>query len=114
MRLTTFTLLLLTLLSTAEAQEWRMYSGPDYLRAFELANGYVWTVSPSGLTRIDVNTGDKTSWNMINLGLRTTKYDRIAVDSSGTLWMGSESGNHITRFDGTNWEIIEQIGGQDI
>ncbi len=116
------TLLLTTLLGIAHSQEWRLYTASDAVRNFVRYQNDIWTISGSGLTKVDMQTSETQTWNTINSDLPDYACDIISVDSSGTIWLGlSDNYNgsgipssKLIRFDGSNFETITDINGIEI
>jgi len=98
----------------ANAQEWQLFTGPDAVTDFKLNHEKVWVISGSGLTRIDVNSGEQTNWNLINSDIRDYSFDAMAVDSTGGIWLGGFINKQLVRFDGTVWQHYTSINGFDI
>ncbi|MFK7773339.1 MAG: T9SS type A sorting domain-containing protein [Saprospiraceae bacterium] len=95
------------------AQDWMQFKGPDEVFDFQLHENYLWTISGSGLTRIDIDTETKTNWNPINSGIRDYSYSNLLVDTEGTVWLGGQS-KKLMKFDGTSWDQINEINGDTI
>lgn len=98
------------------AQEWRQYTADDAVRDFIAYKDDLWITSGSGLTKLDMNTLEKTTWNILNSDLPDYQLGQMAVDSNGTLWMEYNFANEhiILNFDGANFEKFTQLQGEVI
>ena len=101
------------------SQDWMIFKASDAIRDFQLHDNNMWIFSGSGLHKIDLTTEERTTWNTLNSGIPDHTYTRIAIDSSDAVWLGGPGNvspfgpneNHIVRFDGSNWEIFNDING---
>ena len=98
----------------SNAQEWQLFTGSDAVTDFKLFRDQVWVISGSGLTRIDVNSGEQTNWNLINSDIRDYSFDAMAIDSTGGIWLGGFINKQLVRFDGSVWQHYTSINGFDI
>ncbi|HEY3386149.1 MAG TPA: hypothetical protein VGK46_06555, partial [Saprospiraceae bacterium] len=96
------------------AQEWRIFTAADAVNDLELDQDNLWTIAGSGLSKINIHTGIIQNWNTVNSGLPDYAFNYIAVDSADHVWMAGKSNNRITRFDGTNFETITTINGNNL
>lgn len=98
---------------TSLAQDWMQFKGPDEVNDFQLHENYLWTISGSGLTRIDIDTEEKINWNALNSDLKDYRYNEILVDNEGIVWLGGGQ-NKLMKFDGTSWNETGFINGDSI
>jgi hypothetical protein len=115
-RTLTFLVSFLLFTSILQGQEWKQYTANDAVRDIREYNGQLWVISGSGLTRIDISTQEKQTWNLLNSDLPDYYYNKLAIDSSGIVWMGlaGTSGGTIMRFDGQAFETLTTINGKAI
>lgn len=112
-KITTFILFLFFSFNSI-AQEWMQFKASDAVNDFQLHENYLWTISGSGLTRIDVDTEENTNWNALGFDLIDYRYSELLVDDDGTVWLGGIGMNNLMKFDGTTWEQIKFINGDSI
>ena len=101
------------------SQDWMIFKASDAVKDFQLQDNHMWVIAGSGLHKIDITTGERLTWNTLNSGLPDHTYSKIAIDSSGEVWLVGPGNvnpfgpndNHIVRFDGSNWEVFEDING---
>lgn len=106
----------------AQSQEWHLYTASDAVANFTQYHSDIWTISGSGLSKVDMQTGGIQTWNTINSDLPDYACEIISVDSSGTIWLGQSDsffgsgihGSKLIRFDGSNFETITTINGVEI
>jgi len=100
----TLVMLFLPLHSNAQYPGWENFTSNEVSAIAEDAD-YIWT-GGSGLLRIDKISGEKTYFNSANSGLQENGITCIAIDKSGTKWIGTENGG-ISSFDGINWNVYD-------
>jgi|GEM_PF-2204053 len=107
---------LFSCIEIGHSQEWRLYSSSDAVDAFSLYHDDIWAISGSGLSKINIYTGDKQTWNTLNSDLPDYRMNVMSVDSAGTIWMGivGEITSKIIRFNGNSFETITDINGHQI
>src|SRR5687767_3532792 len=90
--------------SILHGQEWKLYTSADAVKDFRAYKGDLWITSGSGLTRLDMTTLEKSTWNIVNSEIPDYYYNRIAIDSNGMIWLGVRGSTYssIARFDGMN------------
>jgi uncharacterized repeat protein (TIGR01451 family) len=115
-RLHTFLLSILFTSFTLYAQDWRLYSSDDAVEDFAAYKGDLWITAGSGLTRLNMNTLEKTSWNTVDSELPDYFSNKIAIDSAGQVWLAVYGNIHskILRFDGQSFETITHINGREV
>jgi hypothetical protein len=96
------------------AQDWMQFKAYDAVNDFQLHENYLWTISGSGLTRIDINTEEKTNWNALGFELLDYRYNELLVDDEVRVWLGGTGLNNLMKFDGVTWEQINFINGDSI
>ncbi|MEN6511268.1 MAG: hypothetical protein ABFD00_05480, partial [Chloroherpetonaceae bacterium] len=102
-----FTLLFIVLASSmlcyAENPQWLNFTNGNEINAIVEEGNTMWVGTDGGLVSIDKTTGDPTFYNRANSGLPYNHVSSIAIDGSGTKWIGTWDG--LAKFDGTNWTV---------
>lgn len=108
--------ILFLLSSSLSAQEWRQYTSDDAVSDFVAHKENIWIVSGSGLTKLDRNTLEKTTWNVMNSDIPQYRFDHMAIDSVGTVWIDYEVNNDydLLSFDGQNFEKYTELDGKEL
>lgn len=88
----------------AQYPGWTVYtSGKDITNLLE--NGTdIWVGTTGGLVKLDEISGNTTFYNNANSGLPNNYVQSIAIDGSGSKWIGTYL-NGFAKFDGVNWTV---------
>jgi len=74
-------------------------------------NGKKWITSWGGLNwNGGLTSFDGTTWKQYNLpelGIPASYITSIAIDSSGSIWLGTDNYCGLVKFDGTNWTVYK-------
>jgi uncharacterized repeat protein (TIGR01451 family) len=115
-----FAFLLLQFNQITYAQEWRLFSASDAVTEMAQYHNHMWTISGSGLSKVNRQTGEVTIWNTVNSNLPHYNCHVMAIDSSGIVWLAfeiSSSGTGpsiLVKFNGVAFETISEINGNPI
>ena len=111
---TLFIALLLHFFGLMHAQGWEVYSASDAVTNYARYHNDIWTISGSGLSKVNMLTGKTTTWNTINSDLPDYYCNVLNIDSTGGIWLANQNGpwSKLIRFDGTNFELITEVNGQ--
>ncbi|MCK5741641.1 MAG: hypothetical protein KAH48_05440, partial [Chlorobi bacterium] len=88
--LLTLVMLFLPLHSNAQYPGWENFTANEVSAIAEDAD-FIWT-GGSGLLSINKSSGEKTYYNSANSGLPENGITCIAIDESGTKWIGTHGG----------------------
>ena len=98
------TILSITFSTNAQDPQWLNYTNGDCITALAEEGNNMWIGTTGGLVKLDKTTGIPTFYNSANSGLPGSTIRAIAIDESGTKWIGTAGGG-LAKFDGTNWTI---------
>jgi len=103
---------------------WESYADQNNIKAL-LAKGdelFIGTCS-SGITRLNITTGESENWGSVFAGLADTEVNDICVDGDGVVWAalgenypsshgGGREWGGISAFDGANWHSFWPTRGE--
>jgi hypothetical protein len=94
-------------IATAQNPQWLNYTYGNTVSAILEDVNILWIGTGGGLVEFDKTTETLTFYNATNSGLPDNWVNSIAIDGSGTKWIGTgivnpHSGG-LAKFDGTNW-----------
>jgi len=93
------TLLLITIIgitcyTKAQNPQWINYTNGDNIQALAIEGNTVWAGTTGGLVGHDKTTGEQVFFNKANSGLPANHVTSIAIDQSGTKWVGTKVGGY--------------------
>ncbi|MEN6512092.1 MAG: two-component regulator propeller domain-containing protein, partial [Chloroherpetonaceae bacterium] len=103
-----FIVLASSMLCYAENPQWLNFTNGNQINAIVEEGNTMWVGTDGGLVSIDKTTGDPTFYNSSNSGLPNNYVWSIAIDGSGTKWIGTLAGG-LAQFDGTNWTVYHAL-----
>ena len=106
-----FCLLWLCLNFTTYAQDWIHYTASDGVGDFELYNEEIWAISAAGLSKIDVNTQQTTTWSTLTSDLPDYGFNKLSIDTNGDIWLGGFNIEGLTKFDGNTFVEYTDLDG---
>ena len=108
---TLFFAILLHFFGHTHAQGWQVYSASDAVTNYARYQNDIWTISGSGLSKVNILTGKTTTWNTINSDLPEYYCNVLNIDSTGGIWLGNQNGpwSKLIRFDGNNFESFTEV-----
>lgn len=98
-------------------QEWQLFTASDAVSDFCLVENELWIISGSGLSKVDIHTGARITWDLVNSDIPDYAFDEITVDPQGRVWLGERYGSMddaLVMFDGNTWHSFTHINGYEI
>ena len=91
---------------------WRTFTDGNQVRKMVEEGDFIWAATEGGLVKLHKKTGKITHYNTGNSQLPDNNLDALAIDKTGTKWIGSseeyiKSGG-LVAFDGRNWTIYNE------
>ncbi len=83
---------------------WVYYTAGNRISSLARDGNIIWVGAWGGLIAFDRTTGIQTCCNHANSGLPDNSVYSLAVDPSGTKWVGT-SQRGLAKFDGTTWTV---------
>ncbi|MCK9400613.1 MAG: T9SS type A sorting domain-containing protein [Bacteroidales bacterium] len=93
----------------AQNPQWVQYTNGDEVTALAEEGNNMWVGTTGGLVKIDKSTGIQTFYNNANSGLPDNYVLIIAIDTSGSEWLGTNYGLAVYNENGIPVSIIENI-----
>ena len=77
-------------------------------------DGFLYVGAGSGLSKINIATGDKMVYSSLNSEIPSNIFDEIEIDAAGNIWIGRFGDGFLSSFDGDNWHHWQQINGDSV
>jgi len=96
-----FCLLLMFYHINSQATEWMAFSGGTCVYGFLCKEDTVWIHTTGGIAKLNTVTNKMEFYNTGNSELKSNLVRALALDSTGSLWAGTNWG--VSKYDGAKW-----------
>ncbi|MCF7803063.1 MAG: T9SS type A sorting domain-containing protein [Candidatus Marinimicrobia bacterium] len=99
-------LLSIPLVINAQDIDWKNYTASQLTTDLVETESTIWVGTMGGLFQIDKASGNITEYTHANSGLAGNAITALALNSSGTLWIGTNASGLI-KYDGSTWSTFD-------
>ncbi len=92
-------IIFLNSLNSSFAQEFRNYFFDNHITAVQKEGNILWIGNEIGLIKYQIDTGEKTYYDITNSNMRLSKVTGIEIDNTGNKWI-STYGEGLIKYDG--------------